>query len=119
MIVEITINGELKQLRFDNRALEKYTQVTGVDVGGVKEMAEDYSQLDMVRDLIFCGLYGYYRKEGKIFDVKIEDIDTGMGDVTQADQLAVIKAFTASVLKVTNEMVLAFKAMGGSDEKKK
>jgi hypothetical protein len=119
MITEITINGETKQLRFDNRALEKYTQITGVDIGGIKEPSEDYSTLDMVRDLVYCGLYGYYRKEGKIFDVKIEDIDKEMGDVTQAEQLQVIKSFTSAVLKVTNEMILAFKAMGGSEEKKK
>lgn len=119
MIVEITINGEVKQLKFANYALEKYTTITGVGIGEVKEPNDTYSQLDMVRDLIFCGLYGYYRSNGLVFDVKIEDVEKWMDEISQADQLQVVKGFTNAVLKLTNDMLASFKAMAGSDEKKK
>ena len=53
-IVEITINGEVKQLKYANFALEAYTKLTGADIGTFKEVSEDYSQLDMTSDIIYC-----------------------------------------------------------------
>jgi len=120
MIVEITINGELKQLVFDHRAYEKYTLMTGADIGSLKEITAEYSQLDMVRDYIVCGLFGYYRKNGLIWDENLcAEIDKAMGDVTMLDQLKVIQEFTRCCLRITNEMAIALKAIGGNAEKKK
>lgn len=118
-IVEITINGEVKQLKFANFAIEQYTRLTGADIGSIKEVSEDYSQLDMVSDIIFCGLVGACRSNGKVVDFTKEDVNMWMDDVSYTDQLLVIKEFMNSVVKLTNEMLNAFKAMGGSDEKKK
>ena len=57
-ILELTLNGEVKQLKFSNYALETYTKISGSDIGNIKEIGEDYSQLQMVADLIYSGLTG-------------------------------------------------------------
>lgn len=119
-ITEVTLNNEIKQLIFANYALEAYTKLTGANIGEVKEISDDYSQLDMVADLCYCGLVGFYRRNGKIIDFTHEEVKMWVDEMTMADQLKVIKEFTSSVLEMTNQMLMAFKAMNeGTEEKKK
>jgi len=118
-IVEITINGEVKQLKYANFALEAYTKLTGADIGTIKEVSEDYSQLDMTSDIIYCGLVGSCRSKGEAVTFSKEDVNRWIDDVSMVDQLSAIKEFMNSVVKTTNEMLNAFKAMSGGEEKKK
>lgn len=124
-IVEVTLNGSVKQLVFANYALEQYTKLTGSDIGQLKNIDQNYSQLDMVADLCYCGLVGYYRRNKLVVDFTHEDVKCWVDEISLADQLKVIKEFTASVLEMTTQMVTAFKALnaGNTDstgnEKKK
>ena len=112
-ILEITLNGEVKQLKFGNYSLEKYTQITGADIGSIKEIGEDYTQLDMVVDIIFCGLVGSYRSNKKVVDFTIDDVQIWVDNITYVDQLNVIKEFMACVVVITQQMVDAMKSMSG------
>lgn len=120
-IAEVTLNNEIKQLIFANYALEAYTKLTGANIGEVKEISDEYSQLDMVADLCYCGLIGFYRRNGKVVDFTHDEVKMWVDELSLADQLKVIKEFTASVLEMTNQMLTAFKAMATDleGEKKK
>jgi len=117
--IEITLNGEIKLLKFGNYALHKYTEITGSDIGQIKEITEDYSQLEMTADIIYCGLFGYSKSKGEALQVSRDEVKLWVDDINYIDQLNAIKEFTNSVLKMTNDMLAAFKAMGGDSEKKK
>lgn len=117
--IEIKLGNEVRGLKFANYALEYYTKLTGVDIGTIKEVGEDYSQLEMTADIILCGLVGNARSKGVTLDLSKEDVLRLMDDVSYTDQLLVIKEFMNSVVNLTNEMLKALKAMGGESEEKK
>lgn len=120
-IIEITLNNKTEQLNFGNYALEKYVKVTGVDIGNVKAVSEDYSQTDMVADIVFSGLFGNARVNGVKFEFTIEEVRKWCNDLSMVDQLQVIREFYGCVVKLTNQMQEAFKALASEaeDEKKK
>ena len=118
-ILEVTLNGEVKQLKFSNYSLETYTRISGSDIGNIKEIGENYSQLQMVADLIYSGLTGYYRSKSLIIDFSYEDVVEWVDDLNYETQLQVIKCFTESCLKITQEMIKAFKAMSDDNKEKK
>ena len=123
-VIEVTLNGEVKELRFGNYAFEKYNKITGTSAGFIKEINEDYLQLDMVADIIYCGLFGQYRVNKKVIDFTIDDIRNSMDSISYIDQLKVIKEFMACVVTLTEQMNAALKAMNygqekSDDEKKK
>jgi hypothetical protein len=121
-IIEVTLNGEVKQLKFGNYSLEQYTKVTGADIGTVKEITEDYTQLDMIADIVFCGLFGSYRANKKVVDFTVEDVQSWVDNINYVDQLKVIREFMACIVVLTEQMVDAMKAMSAEDsngEKKK
>lgn len=120
-IIEITLNNKTEQLNFGNYALEKYVKVTGVDIGNVKSVSEDYSQTDMVADIVFSGLFGNARVNGVKFEFTIEEVRKWCNDLSMVDQLQVIREFYGCVVKLTNQMQEAFKALASEaeDEKKK
>ena len=120
-ILELTLNGEVKQLKFSNYALETYTKISGSDIGNIKEIGEDYSQLEMVADLVYSGLTGYYRGKSLIINFTFEDVVEWVDDLSYEGQLQVIECFTESCLKITQEMIKVFKAMSTEQqgEKKK
>jgi len=117
--IEIQLGGEVKGLKFANYALEQYTKLTGVDIGTIKEVGDDYSQLEMTADIIFCGLVGNARSKGEVLTITKEDVLRMMDDVSYTDQLRVIKEFMNSVVSLTNEMLNALKAISGEDTEKK
>jgi hypothetical protein len=118
-ILEVTLNGEVKQLKFSNYSLETYTRISGSDIGNIKEIGENYSQLQMVADLIYSGLTGYYRSKSLIIDFSYEDVVEWVDDLNYETQLQVTKCFTESCLKITQEMIKAFKAMSDDNKEKK
>jgi hypothetical protein len=118
-ILEVTLNGEIKQLKFSNYSLETYTRISGSDIGNIKEIGENYSQLQMVADLIYSGLTGYYRSKSLIIDFSYEDVVEWVDDLSYETQLQVTKCFTESCLKITQEMIKAFKAMSDDKQEKK
>ncbi len=118
-IIEVTLNGEVKQLKFSNYSLETYTRISGSDIGNIKEIGENYSQLQMVADLIYSGLTGYYRSKSLIIDFTYEDVVEWVDDLNYETQLQVTKCFTESCLKITQEMIKAFKAMSDDNKEKK
>jgi len=119
-IIEVTLNGEVKQLKFGNYALEQYTKLTGVDIGSIKQLDDNYSQLDMTADIIYCGLFGAYRSNKKVVDFTIQDVQSWVDSLSYGDQLVVIREFMSCVVLMTEQMVNAFKAMSeGETEKKK
>ena len=118
-ILEVTLNGEVKQLKFSNYSLETYTRISGSDIGNIKEIGENYSQLQMVADLIYSGLTGYYRSKSLIIDFSYEDVVEWVDDLNYETQLQVTKCFTESCLKITQEMIKAFKAMSDDKQEKK
>lgn len=110
-IIEVTLNGEVKQLKFGNYALEKYTQLTGADIGTIKQLSDDYMQLDLVADIVYAGLFGYYRSTKKIVDFDIDQIKDWIDVMSYPDQLIVIKQFMTSVVIMTEQMADAMKAI--------
>jgi hypothetical protein len=110
-ITEITLNGEVKELRFGNYAFEKYNKLTGTNAGAIKELNEDYLQLDMVADIIYCGLFGSYRVNKKVIDFTIDEIKQSMDSISYIDQLVVIREFMSCVVNLTEQMNDALKAM--------
>jgi hypothetical protein len=117
-MIEVVLNGEVKLLKFGNYALEKYTEITGAGIGEIKEVSDDYSQLEMTADIIYCGLFGYARSKGEAMEITREQVKEWIDDVSYISQLEVIREFTNSVLKMTNDMLAAFKAMGEGEKKK-
>ena len=121
-IIEVTLNGEVKQLKFGNYSLEQYTKVTGADIGTIKEITDNYTQLDMIADIVYCGLFGACRANKKVVDFTIEDVQSWADSINYVDQLKVIREFMACVVVMTEQMVDAMKAMSAEDsngEKKK
>jgi len=118
-IIEVTLNGEVKQLKFGNYALEQYTKLTGVDIGSIKQLSDDYTQLDMTADIIYCGLFGAYRSNKKVVDFTVQDVQSWVDSMGYGDQLIVIKEFMSCVVLMTEQMVNAFKAMSEGDNEKK
>ena len=118
-IIEITLNNKTEQLNFGNYALEKYVKVTGVDIGNVKAVSDDYSQTDMVADIVFAGLYGNARVNGAVFEYSIEEVRKWANDLSMVDQLQVIREFYSCVVKLTNQMQEAFKALSAEAEEEK
>jgi len=117
-ITEIKINGTIKSLKFGNYALYEYTKLTGADIGNIKEIGENYTQLDLATDVIFCGLIGACRVNKEVVDFTREDVSVWIDDVSQLDQLNAIKEFYASVVSHTHDMLEALKAMASDGEKK-
>ena len=120
-IIEIKINNSIKPLKFGNYALYEYTKLTGADIGNIKEIGDDYTQLDLATDVIFCGLVGACRVNKEVVYFNREDVSIWIDDVSQLDQLNAIKEFYASVVSHTHDMLEALKAMASesSNEKKK
>ena len=92
-ITEIKINGTIKSLKFGQYAVHEYINLTGVEIGSIKEVGEDYTQLDLATDVIFCGLVGACRVNKQVVDFTREDVAVWIDDVTILDQLKAIKEF--------------------------
>ena len=118
-MIEIKLNNELKSLKFSNYALECFTKITGSEIGEIKEISENYTQLDLIADIIYSGLIGNCRATNTKIDFTKEDVVCWVDDLSYTDQLLVIKDFTERCLKFTNQMLDAFKAMQAEGEKKK
>lgn len=119
MTEQITINGNLVQLKFGNYALKKYTELTGMDIGAIKELTDDYTDLDLACDVIFSGLFGNAKYKGEVLAMSYEDLKKEMDEVTILDRMKALKAFTESLIVSSNQMLEALKALQGNGEKKK
>lgn len=115
-ICEIELGGQMRSLKFGNYALEKYIALTGSKIGEMKEVSEDYTELDMYADVIYAGLYGWARSKQETFIVKHEEVVAWMDDLSFISKMEAVKAIHEGWIKVTNDMLEAFKQLSQQSE---
>lgn len=109
-LIEITLGGEVRTLKFGNFALLTYNQLTSTNAGEVKQMSDEYSYMDFIRDITYCGLKNWYKIQNKTFDVTLEDITLWIDDANLNDLQKVLlcwiesNALSQMVQDVANSM---------------
>lgn len=117
-MIEVTLGNKLRQLKFGNYALEAYTKQTGVDIGTVKEIGENYTELDCVADVTYSGLVGFCRFKGEAVDFTITDVRGWIDDIDFKTQAEILTAFYQSIIAKTENLLKQLEAMKGEVEKK-
>ena len=119
-LIEITMGGEVRTLKFGNYALMSYNVLTATDAGETKQLDIDYQMIDFVRDVTYCGLKNYYKISKRTFDVTLDDVTNWIDDMDLSNIQIVIDAWTQS-LQSSQYIQNGFKAMasGEAGSKKK
>ena len=113
-LIEITMGGEVRTLKFGNYALMSYNVLTATDAGETKQLDIDYQMIDFVRDVTYCGLKNYYKISKKTFDVTLDDVTNWIDDMDLSNIQIVIDAWTQS-LQSSEYIQNGFKAMSTGD----
>ena len=96
-LIEITMGGEVRTLKFGNYALMSYNVLTATDAGETKQLDIDYQMIDFVRDVTYCGLKNYYKISKRTFDVTLDDVTNWIDDMDLSNIQIVIDAWTKSL----------------------
>ena len=114
-LIEITMGGEVRTLKFGNYALMSYNVLTATDAGEAKKLDIDYQMIDFVRDITYCGLKNYYKISKRTFDVSLDDVTNWIDDMDLSNIQIVIDAWTKS-LESSQYIQNGFKAMSSKEE---
>ena len=114
-LIEITMGGEVRTLKFGNYALMSYNVLTATDAGETKQLDIDYQMIDFVRDVTYCGLKNYYKISKRTFDVTLDDVTNWIDDMDLSNIQIVIDAWTKS-LQSSEYIQNGFKAMARGEE---
>jgi hypothetical protein len=114
-LIEITMGGEVRTLKFGNYALMSYNVLTATDAGETKQLDIDYQMIDFVRDVTYCGLKNYYKISKRTFDVSLDDVTNWIDDMDLSNIQIVIDAWTQS-LQSSQYIQNGFKAMSSGEE---
>ena len=114
-LIEITMGGEVRTLKFGNYALMSYNVLTATDAGEAKKLDIDYQMIDFVRDVTYCGLKNYYKISKRTFDVTLDDVTNWIDDMDLSNIQIVIDAWTKS-LESSQYIQNGFKAMSSGEE---
>ena len=114
-LIEITMGGEVRTLKFGNYALMSYNVLTATDAGETKQLDIDYQMIDFVRDVTYCGLKNYYKISKRTFDVSLDDVTNWIDDMDLSNIQIVIDAWTKS-LESSQYIQNGFKAMSSGEE---
>ena len=113
-LIEITMGGEVRTLKFGNYALMSYNVLTATDAGETKQLDIDYQMIDFVRDITYCGLKNYYKISKRTFDVTLDDVTNWIDDMDLSNIQIVIDAWTSS-LQSSEYIQNGFKAMSSGE----
>ena len=113
-LIEITMGGEVRTLKFGNYALMSYNVLTATDAGETKQLDIDYQMIDFVRDVTYCGLKNYYKISKRTFDVSLDDVTNWIDDMDLSNIQIVIDAWTKS-LESSQYIQNGFKAMSSGE----
>jgi hypothetical protein len=113
-LIEITMGGEVRTLKFGNYALMSYNVLTATDAGETKQLDIDYQMIDFVRDVTYCGLKNYYKISKRTFDVTLDDVTNWIDDMDLSNIQIVIDAWTSS-LQSSEYIQNGFKAMSSGE----
>lgn len=113
-LIEITMGGEVRTLKFGNYALMSYNVLTATDAGETKKLDIDYQMIDFVRDVTYCGLKNYYKISKRTFDVTLDDVTNWIDDMDISNIQIVINAWTKS-LESSEYIQNGFKAMSNGE----
>lgn len=114
-LIEITMGGEVRTLKFGNYALMSYNVLTATDAGETKKLDIDYQMIDFVRDIAYCGLKNYYKISKRTFDVTLDDVTNWIDDMDLSNIQVIIDAWTSS-LQSSEYIQNGFKAMSTGEE---
>ena len=114
-LIEITMGGEVRTLKFGNYALMSYNVLTATDAGEAKKLDLDYQMIDFVRYITYCGLKNYYKISKRTFDVTLDDVTNWIDDMDLSNIQTVIDAWTKS-LESSEYIQNGFKAMSSGEE---
>ena len=114
-LIEITMGGEVRTLKFGNYALMSYNVLTATNAGETKQLDIDYQMIDFVRDITYCGLKNYYKISKRTFDVSLDDVTNWIDDMDLSNIQIVIDAWTKS-LESSQYIQNGFKAMSSGEE---
>jgi hypothetical protein len=114
-LIEITMGGEVRTLKFGNYALMSYNVLTATNAGETKQLDIDYQMIDFVRDVTYCGLKNYYKISKRTFDVSLDDVTNWIDDMDISNIQIVIDAWTQS-LQSSEYIQNGFKAMSSGEE---
>lgn len=114
-LIEITMGGEVRTLKFGNYALMSYNVLTATEAGESKKLDIDYQMIDFVRDVTYCGLKNYYKISKRTFDVTLDDVTNWIDDMDLSNIQIVIDAWTSS-LQSSEYIQNGFKAMSSGEE---
>ena len=113
-LIEITMGGEVRTLKFGNYALMSYNVLTATNAGETKQLDIDYQMIDFVRDVTYCGLKNYYKISKRTFDVSLDDVTNWIDDMDISNIQTVIDAWTKS-LQSSEYIQNGFKAMSNGE----
>ena len=113
-LIEITMGGEVRTLKFGNYALMSYNVLTATEAGESKQLDIDYQMIDFVRDVTYCGLKNYYKISKRTFDVTLDDVTNWIDDMDLSNIQIVIDAWTKS-LESSQYIQNGFKAMSNGE----
>ena len=113
-LIEITMGGEVRTLKFGNYALMSYNVLTATEAGETKQLDIDYQMIDFVRDVTYCGLKNYYKISKRTFDVTLDDVTNWIDDMDLSNIQIVIDAWTSS-LQSSEYIQNGFKAMSSGE----
>jgi hypothetical protein len=114
-LIEITMGGEVRTLKFGNYALMSYNVLTATEAGESKKLDIDYQMIDFIRDVTYCGLKNYYKISKRTFDVTLDDVTNWIDDMDLSNIQIVIDAWTKS-LESSQYIQNGFKAMSSGEE---
>lgn len=114
-LIEITMGGEVRTLKFGNYALMSYNVLTATDAGETKQLDIDYQMIDFVRDVTYCGLKNYYKISKRTFDITLDDVTNWIDDMDLSNIQTIIDAWTKS-LESSQYIQNGFKAMSNGEE---
>jgi len=114
-LIEITMGGDVRTLKFGNYALMSYNVLTATDAGEAKKLDLDYQMIDFVRDITYCGLKNAYKISKRTFDVTLDDVTNWIDDMDLSNIQIVIDAWTKS-LESSQYIQNGFKAMSSGEE---
>ena len=114
-LIEITMGGEVRTLKFGNYALMSYNVLTATNAGETKQLDIDYQMIDFVRDVTYCGLKNYYKISKRTFDVTLDDVTNWIDDMDLSNIQTIIDAWTKS-LESSQYIQNGFKAMSSGEE---
>jgi hypothetical protein len=97
MILDVKLGDKVRTLRFGNYALLLYNNLTNTEAGTIKQIDEEYTNIDLVCDITFCSLQANYKVKREPFNITIQQVAEWLDEADINTISEIITAFTKSI----------------------